>query len=102
MNSEEVVFQIILYAGNARSMAMEAISLAKNKDISGAKEKLEAAKAELSEAHKTQIDLIQKESRGEETKITLLLVHAQDHFMNALTVNDFAGEFIDLYEKVDG
>lgn len=102
MNSEEVVFQIILHAGNARSLAMEAISLAKNKDIGGAKEKLKDAKAEVSEAHKTQTDLIQKESRGEETNLTLLLIHAQDHFMNALTVNDLAGEFIDLYEKIDG
>lgn len=33
--------------------------------------------------------------------MTLLLVHAQDHFMNALTVNDLANEFVDLYENIE-
>ncbi|MEW9676950.1 PTS lactose/cellobiose transporter subunit IIA [Lentibacillus sp. L22] len=99
--SEEVVFQIILHAGNARSLAMEAISLAKNNDIDGAKQRLEDAKKEILDAHETQTEFIQKESRGEKTDVTLLLVHAQDHFMNAVAVKDLAIEFVDLYEKLD-
>src|SRR5699024_9106511 len=100
MKTEEIVFQIILYAGNARSFSMEAISLAKKQQIEEAKEKIEEAKKEVSQAHTIQTDLISKESKGEQTEVTLLLVHAQDHFMNAITVNDLAKEFVDLYENV--
>lgn len=100
MVKEEVVFQIILHGGNARSQAMEAITLAKEGDITTAREKLKEADKEMAEAHQTQTDLIQKEAAGEETKVSLLLAHAQDHFMNALTVKDMAKEFVDLYEKL--
>lgn len=101
MNAEEVVFQIILHAGNARSLAMEAISHAKNDDINGAREKLAEAGREIGEAHETQTELIQKEAQGKKSEVTLLLVHAQDHFMNALSIKDMASEFIDLYEKLN-
>lgn len=101
MNSEEVVFNIILHAGNARSLAMEAISFAKNNDISNAREKLKDASKEVVEAHETQTELIQKEVKGEKMEVTLLLVHAQDHFMNALTIRDMASEFVDLYEQIN-
>lgn len=101
MVSEEVVFQIILYGGNARSIAMEAISLAKDGDIADARQKLKEADQEVSKAHETQTDLIQKEAGGEKTEVSLLLAHAQDHFMNALTVKDMAKEFVDLYAKFD-
>ena len=101
MNAEEVVFQIILHAGNARSHAMEAISCAKNNDFASAREKLSEAGKEVTEAHQTQTDLIQKEAKGQKSEVTLLLIHAQDHFMNALTVQDMASEFVDLYEKLN-
>jgi len=30
----------------------------------------------------------------------LLMVHAQDHLMNAITVRDLAIEFVDMYKKM--
>ncbi|MFC7394450.1 PTS lactose/cellobiose transporter subunit IIA [Scopulibacillus cellulosilyticus] len=100
MTSEEIIFHIILHGGNARSLAMEAVSLAKNGNFDEAREKLKKASEEISEAHKTQTSLIQKEAEGEKTDVSLLLVHAQDHLMNALTIQDFAKEFVELYEKL--
>nr|WP_132746268.1 PTS lactose/cellobiose transporter subunit IIA [Scopulibacillus darangshiensis] len=100
MSSEEVVFHIILHGGNARSLAMEAVSLAKNGGISDARGKLRDAAEEISEAHKIQTSLIQKEAEGEKVGVSLLLIHAQDHLMNALTIRDLAHEFVDLYEKL--
>lgn len=32
--------------------------------------------------------------------MTLLVVHSQDHLMNAITFRDLAGEMVDLYEKL--
>lgn len=98
---EEQVMQIILHSGNAKSTAFEAIQVAKENDIEQANRLLEQANDELSNAHKVQTFLIQSEIRGEKVETSLLLIHAQDHLMNAITFKDLAGEFIALYEKVN-
>jgi PTS system cellobiose-specific IIA component len=42
--------------------------------------------------------LIQEEAAGKQSEVTLLMVHAQDHLMNTMTIRDLAAEFVDLYE----
>lgn len=93
-------FQIILHAGNARSSAMEAISLAKAGDALAAREKMDEVEQEFTEAHKLQTKLLQDEASGNKTELSVILIHAQDHLMTAMTVKDMANEFIDLYEKM--
>lgn len=97
---ETVIFQIILHGGNARSSAMEALIAAKQGDFTTANDKLKEASSELNEAHHIQTALIQGEIRGEKTEISLLMVHAQDHLMNAITIKDLAAEFVELYESI--
>lgn len=97
---ETVIFQIILHGGNAKSSAMEAIIAAKQGDFTTAKDKLIEAGNALNEAHHIQTALIQGEIRGEKTDISLLMVHAQDHLMNAITIKDLAAEFVDLYKRL--
>ncbi len=99
-NLETVIFQIILHGGNGKSSAMEAIAAAKTGDFEGARQKLQESSNALNEAHKIQTNLVQGEVRGEKTEISLLMVHAQDHLMNAITIKDLAAEFVDLYEMV--
>lgn len=79
---------------------MEAIALAKNRDMSGAEDALKRAGEELGRAHQNQTALIQKEIAGEKTEISMLLIHAQDHLMNAITVKDLATEFVALYSQI--
>lgn len=92
-------FHLILHGGNARSCSMEAIDCAKRGEFTEAEAKLQEALEELKEAHRVQTDLIQKEAGGEKTEVTLLMVHAQDHLMNAITVKELASEFVELYRK---
>ncbi|NRD76310.1 PTS lactose/cellobiose transporter subunit IIA [Bacillus sp. BRMEA1] len=99
-NLEEIIFQIILHGGNGKSASMEAIMAAKQGDFTTAREKLKEAGDALNEAHHIQTSLVQKEVRGERTEVSLLMVHAQDHLMNAITMRDLATEFVDLYETV--
>ena len=101
MNIEEISFQIILYGGNARSLAMEAMEQAKEGAFDEAEQKILEANEEMSKAHRFQTDLIQGEARGEKTEIRLLLIHAQDHLMNAMTVIDLAKEIIALHKKIN-
>lgn len=95
-------FTIILHAGNARSHAMEAISLAKEYEFIAAREKIEEANKEFVEAHRFQTKLIQAEASGKRNEVTVILVHAQDHLMTAMTVKDLANEMINMYEKMKG
>ncbi|MBP2642966.1 MAG: phosphotransferase system lactose/cellobiose-specific subunit [Firmicutes bacterium] len=99
---EMVIMQLIVNSGDARSRAMEAIRTAKNGNIEKAKEKIAECEEALIKAHQQQTQLIQDEAKGNKTEVSLLLVHAQDHLMNAITVKDMAKEFIDLYEKLNG
>ncbi|MPQ44892.1 PTS lactose/cellobiose transporter subunit IIA [Clostridium tarantellae] len=96
----EISFQIIAFAGNARSIATEAIREAKSGNIEQAKELLKQSKEEMHEAHKFQTELIQKEAAGEKYDIGVLLIHSQDHLMNAITYQSLAEEIVDLYERL--
>ena len=99
--NEQVIINLIVNAGSARSSAIEAIQFAKEGNLAKAAESLQQAKETVNEAHHAQTELIQAEIRGERTPLNLLMVHAQDHLMTALVVIDLAQEFLDLYEKVE-
>lgn len=96
----EVTMGLIINGGNAKSFAFEAIREAKKGHIDVAHEKLKAADKALVEAHNAQTDMLTKEAQGDHAKVTLLMVHSQDHIMNAITFRDMAGEMVDLYEKL--
>ncbi|WP_280114383.1 PTS lactose/cellobiose transporter subunit IIA [Paenibacillus camerounensis] len=100
MDYLEKIMTLIAMSGSARSKAMEALMLAKQNEMVSAGELLDAAATEIRSAHKIQTQLIQEEAGGTRQDITLLMIHAQDHLMNAMTVKDMAKEFISLYERL--
>lgn len=101
MENQEVIFGIIVNGGNARTNSMKAIRLAKEGQIEEAKEVLKIAVEDLSKAHEIQTSLIQDEADGKKTEISLLMVHAQDHLMNAMTIKDLATEIVDIHAKLN-
>ncbi len=96
----QVAMVLIANSGDARSKFMEAIALAKDQDFDQAQDKFDEGKASLRLAHQAQTDLLTQEAGGERVALSLLLLHAQDHLMNAMTVRDFAQELIDLYQRL--
>ncbi|KRN47527.1 MULTISPECIES: PTS lactose/cellobiose transporter subunit IIA [Kandleria] len=99
---EQLVINLIVNAGSARSSAIEAIQYAKAGDFDKADESLQNAKESVNEAHHSQTEMIQAEIRGEKAPLSLLMVHAQDHLMCGLVVIDLAAEFVDVYKKMAG
>ncbi len=97
----EISFGIIGYAGDAKSLAFEAISEAKKGNISLARDIMKKSKEEINKAHRFQTELIQKEASGDKIEMSIILVHAQDHLMTSMNFQQLAEEFIDLYEKID-
>ncbi|WP_088014863.1 PTS lactose/cellobiose transporter subunit IIA [Gottfriedia acidiceleris] len=98
---EQTAFQLILHAGNAKSSLMESMQAAREGNLEEANSKIEEAKVELNLAHQAQTSLIQGEARGENVELSILLIHAQDHLMNALTMRDLVTEIIFLHEKLN-
>lgn len=104
MNKEELYnlsFKLILYSGNARSLAMEAIFSSKEKKFEEAFEKLAEADSEITVAHKFQSQLIHAEAGGESFEIPIILIHAQDHLMTALTLMDMARELVEIRQEMN-
>ena len=96
---EEIIMEIIVHSGNARSLSMEAIQSAKAGDFDKSEELLKEANDSFLSSHQVQTGLIQDEINGKPSAMSLLMVHAQDHLMNAQTVRDLAVEIIELYKN---
>lgn len=96
---EEIVMNLVVNSGAARSLAMEAIDLAEHDSIAEARAKLEESREMIAKAHNFQTSLISGEANGEHHEVSLILVHGQDHLMTAMVVIDLAEKFINLYEK---
>lgn len=101
MNLEEIIINLVLNGGEGKSKAMQAITFAKKGDFEMAQQCINESEEFISKAHNFQTDLLQKEAAGElNIQFSLLIVHGQDHLMNAMTVKDLAKEMISLYKEM--
>lgn len=100
MDLEVAAMELVGNAGESRSLSFEALSLAKEGKFEEAKEKINEAKKSMLKAHEMQTQLICKEADGEEFKIGLLMVHAQDHLMCSILARELVEELIKIYAKI--
>ncbi|EKT58258.1 PTS N,N'-diacetylchitobiose transporter subunit IIA [Providencia burhodogranariea] len=98
---EEVVMGLIINAGQARSLAYTALKKAKESDFDNAKSLMEQSHLALNEAHKVQTKLIESDMGKGRIKVSLVLVHAQDHLMNAMLARELIIELIELHKKLE-
>lgn len=99
MKDEEVVMNLIVPSGSARSAAIEALKAARAGDFDHADELLAQAREQVLKAHECQSEIIRQElnaPEGEKTGVSLVMVHGQDHLMNAITMCDLAEQIIEL------
>lgn len=97
----QAAMSIILHAGDARVLCKEALDAIADFDIEKAKAKIKDAQKEITEAHKVQTDAIQGETRGEETKYSLLFAHAQDTLMTIYSEINIAKQLIKIFTSLD-
>lgn len=102
MNREEITllgFEIVSYAGEARSKLLDALKAAQNGDFEKAEELVESANSSIVEAHYAQTSLLQKEAAGEDLAFSVTLMHGQDHLMTTLLLKDMMKHMIELYKR---
>ena len=87
MNREEVTllgFEIVAYAGDARSKLLEALKAAEAGDFAKADALVEEAGSCIAEAHHAQTSLLTKEAAGDDLAYSVTMMHGQDHLMTTI------------------
>lgn len=101
---ETIITELVVNGGNGRSKALEAVRAARRGQMDQARELLKESGEAIGKAHEFQTTMLQK-SLNPETKeagegVSLLVVHGQDHLMDAMVVRDLAAEMIEMYEMI--
>lgn len=96
---EEAVMEIIVNAGQSRSLCFEALHAARQGNIDEANSLLREADVYARQAHKMQTKLIEQDAGEARQPMTLIMVHAQDHLMNSLLARELSEEIIHLYQR---
>ncbi|RJT19659.1 PTS lactose/cellobiose transporter subunit IIA [Buttiauxella izardii] len=96
---EEAVMEIIMNAGQSRSLCFEALHSARQGNIEEAKLLLVEADGYAREAHKMQTKLIEQDAGEAKQPMTLIMVHAQDHLMTSMLARELSNEIIHLYQR---
>ena len=101
MNLENVVIELIVKAGEAKSLAMEALTHAREGQFAQSEQSMAASREAGRLAHKIQTALIAADEGQGKVEVSLVLVHAQDHLMNAMLAQDLVEEMIRLYQRLE-
>ncbi len=101
MDLERDILNLITYSGEATSLSIEAIEFARNGEFARAEDCFKEADEKLIMAHKVQTSLMHREAAGETFSMSILLVHAQDHLMNSITINTLAKEFVKVFSELE-
>lgn len=100
---EQDIMNIISIAGDSKAKAFEALKKVKEMDFDAASKLINESRRLDLEAHKIQTRLITDEMDPdkENTPISLLMVHAQDHYMTSQLARDLIESLIEVF-KIQG
>ena len=101
---EMQIVGIISSAGDSKGKAFKALKKVKCGDYEGAKALIEESRKIDLEAHKIQTALIQSEMDPDtdHAPLSLLMVHAQDHYMTSQLARDLIETLIEVFEAKEG
>ena len=101
---ETIITELVVNGGNGRSKAREAVRAARNNQMEQAEALLKESNEAIAKAHEFQTTMLQNslnmEEGQEEAGVSLLIVHGQDHLMDAMVVRDLAVELIEMYRVI--
>ena len=85
---ETVVTELIVQAGDARSLALQAVREGRRQNWDEVDKLMKECDSAMVKAHEVQTELIQRELNGAPVEM--------DHVMNAMTVRDLAAEMLSM------
>ncbi|MFK3843498.1 MULTISPECIES: PTS lactose/cellobiose transporter subunit IIA [Serratia] len=96
---ESTIMELLVFSGGARSSALMALQQARAGDFTASAKHMAESKASVKKAHRIQTQLIGLDEGCGKLTINLITVHAQDHLMNAMVIQDLADDMIELYRR---
>lgn len=100
MDLETEVMELIASAGYARSLVFQAMQQAREEAFDAADALMSQAQEALRDAHRVQTRLIEQDEGSGKIPVHLVMVHAQDHLMNAILLLELGNEIIALHRKM--
>ena len=104
MDYEQKVMELIGAAGESKDYAFQALDALKDGDTGKAKELISKSHETDVAAHNVQTSLISAEMDPDQESVpmTLLMAHAQDHFMTTQLARELIEHMIDLFDGISG
>jgi len=96
-----IAMQIVIHAGDARNLIMEALDEISEFKFAEAEIKLKEAQEKIREAHIYQTEVIQAEASGKVFSYSLLFSHAQDTVMTICTELNMAKKLCGMFKQLD-
>ncbi len=96
---ESTIMELLVFSGGARSSALMALQQARAGDFEASAKHMAESKQSVKKAHSIQTQLIGLDEGCGKLTINLITVHAQDHLMNAMVIQDLADDMIELYRR---
>ena len=92
-------FEIVAYAGDARSSLLEAIKCAKKGEFDKIDDLVKEAEENLNIAHAKQTEMLALDAQGKDLEIGFIMIHAQDHLMTTMLLRDIVYDICEIYKK---
>lgn len=81
-----------------RSKIIQSLREYREGSIEKAEELLVQAGDDLQQSHDIHFQMVQKEAGGEKQDVSLLLLHAEDHFMSTLSMKELVYELLEIFK----
>lgn len=100
MELESTVMELIINAGESKSLAMQALQNAKKGEWAEVDSLLAQSTEASKRAHQVQTELIGMDEGEGKVPVNLIMVHAQDHIMTAMLAREMIEEIINIHRKI--
>ncbi|MDW6003164.1 PTS lactose/cellobiose transporter subunit IIA [Vibrio mangrovi] len=100
MDLESTVMELIINAGESKSLAMQALASAKQGQWEEVDRLLEQSTEAAKRAHGVQTELIGMDEGQGKVPVNLIMVHAQDHIMTSMLARELIEELIAIHRKL--
>lgn len=95
-----IAFDLIFHSGSARTIIHESFAEMRTLNFTVAKDKLNEANEFILKAHQVQTKLLSDYANGKNIELEIILIHAQDHLMNTMTLQEVALEMLEIYRRM--
>lgn len=100
MDLEATVMELIINAGESKSLAMQALMSAKQGKWEDVDDLLAQSTEAAKRAHGVQTELIGLDEGQGKVPVNLIMVHAQDHIMTSMLARELIEEMINIHRKL--